>query len=47
MPRLIDELVPGLTAMVDDVDVGGEDALKQPVVAHEVRWSRHPGQFGS
>ena len=35
-PRLIDEPVPGEAAMVDDVVVGFEDAVRQPVVAHEL-----------
>ena len=35
-PGLIGELVPGVTAMVDDVVVGFEDAVRQPVVAHEL-----------
>lgn len=34
--RLIDELVPCLAAMVGDVVVGFEDAVRQPVVAHEL-----------
>ncbi len=36
VPWLIDELVPCLAAMVDDVVVGGEDAVGEPVVAHEL-----------
>ena len=35
-PRLIDELVPSLAAMVDDVVMGCEDAVGEPVVAHEL-----------
>ena len=35
-PRLIDEPVPGVTAMVDDLVVGAEHAVRQPVVAHEL-----------
>ena len=35
-PRLIDELVPCEATMVDDVVVGFEDAVRQPVVAHEL-----------
>ena len=35
-PRLIEELVPGVAAMVDDVVVGFEDAVRQPVVAQEL-----------
>ena len=36
MPWLIDELVPSLAAVVDDVVVGAEDAVREPVVAHEL-----------
>ncbi len=35
-PGLIDELVPGVAAMIDDVVVGFEDAVRQPVVPHEL-----------
>ncbi len=35
-PRLIDELVPSLAAVVDEVVVGCEDAVGKPVVAHEL-----------
>ena len=35
-PWLIDELVPCLTAMVDEIVVGFEDAIREPVVAHEL-----------
>lgn len=35
-PGLIDELVPCLAAVVEDVVVGLEDAVRQPVVAHEL-----------
>ena len=35
-PGLIDELVPCLTAMVDEIVVGFEDAIGEPVVAHEL-----------
>jgi hypothetical protein len=33
-PRLIDELVPCRTTMVDEIVVGFEDAVGEPVVAH-------------
>ena len=33
-PGLIDEAVPGEAALVEDVGVGFEDAVRQPVVAH-------------
>jgi len=35
-PRLVDQLVPGEAAMVEDVLVGPEDAIRKPVVAHEL-----------
>ena len=34
-PRLIDEVIPGIAAMVDDVVVAFEDAVREPVFAHE------------
>ena len=36
VPWLVDELVPGLAAVIDDVVVEGEDAVRQPVVANEL-----------
>ena len=36
VPRLIDEFVPRLAAMVDDAGVGGEGAVGEPVVAHKL-----------
>jgi len=35
-PGSIDELVPCLTAVVDDVVIGCEDSVREPVVAHEL-----------
>jgi len=35
-PRLIYELVPGVAAVVDDVVVGFEDPIGQPVIPHEL-----------
>ena len=35
-PRLIGEVVPGEATMVQDVVVGFEDAVRQPVIAHEL-----------
>ena len=35
-PRLIDELVPSLATVVDEIVVGFEDAVGEPVVAHEL-----------
>ena len=34
LPWLVDEVVPGLAAQRDDVFVGFEDPVRQPVVAH-------------
>ena len=35
-PGLIDKLVPSLAAVVDEIVVGFEDAVREPVVAHEL-----------
>jgi hypothetical protein len=35
-PGLIDELVPSVAAMVDEIVVGFEEAVREPVVAHEL-----------
>ena len=35
-PGLIDELVPGVAAVIDEIVVGFEDAVREPVVAHEL-----------
>ena len=35
-PWLIGEAVPGEAAVVEDVVVGFEDAVRQPVIAHEL-----------
>ena len=35
-PGLVDELVPGLAAEGDDLVVGLEDPVGEPVVAHEL-----------
>ena len=35
-PGLVDQPVPGLTAMGDDVVLGGEGAVGQPVVMHRL-----------
>ena len=35
-PRLIREAVPCEAAMVEDIVVGFEDAVRQPIVAHEL-----------
>jgi hypothetical protein len=35
-PRLVDELVPCVAAVVDEIVIGFEDAVGEPVVAHEL-----------
>ena len=35
-PWLVNELVPGEAAVVDDIYVGFKDAVGKPVVAHEL-----------
>ena len=35
-PGLIDELVPCLAAVIDEIIVGFEDAVREPVVAHKL-----------
>jgi len=46
-PRLIDEAVPGEAAVVDDVIVGFEDAVRQPVVTHELPYILDRAQLGA
>jgi len=36
MPGLIDEAVPGVAAVVEDIAVGGEDPIGEPIFAHEL-----------
>ena len=33
-PGLIDELVPSLAAVIDEIIVGFEDAVREPIIAH-------------
>ena len=33
---LVDQLVPGITAMINDLVVGFEDAVREPVIPHEL-----------
>jgi hypothetical protein len=33
-PGLIDELVPSLAAVIDEIIVGFEDAIGEPIIAH-------------
>jgi hypothetical protein len=47
VPWLIHELVPGLAAVVHDVVVGREDAVGEPVVAHELPDVFNRVQFGA
>jgi hypothetical protein len=35
-PWLVDELVPCLTAVIDEIVIGFEDAIGEPVIAHEL-----------
>ena len=46
LPRLINELVPGLATERDDLFIGFEDAVRQPVVAHELPDVLHGVQLG-
>src|SRR3954451_22684442 len=45
-PRLVDEAVPGVAAVIDDVGVGGEHAARQPVVAQKLPDGLDRVQFG-
>ena len=33
-PRAVDEGIPSIAAVIDDIVVGFEDAVREPVVAH-------------
>lgn len=46
-PRLVDELVSGIAAMVDDGVVGREHPVRQPLVAHELPHVLLRVQFGA
>src|SRR3546814_18689519 len=35
-PRLIDEAVPGVATLIEDITVGGEHPVREPVVAREL-----------
>jgi hypothetical protein len=35
-PGLIDEDVPGIAAVIDDIVEGFEDSVRQPILAHEL-----------
>ena len=45
-PGLVDELVPGKAAVVEDILVGLEDPVREPVVAHELPDVLDRVQFG-
>ena len=45
-PRLIDAFVPGEAAVIDDIVMGFEDAVGEPVVAHELPDILDRVQFG-
>ena len=45
-PGLVDELVPGKAAVVEDVLVGPEDPVREPVVAQELLDVLDRVQFG-
>ena len=34
LPGSVDKGIPGITAVIDDIVVGFEDAVREPVVAH-------------
>ncbi len=46
LPRLVDELVPGLAAEGEDFVIGFEDPVGEPVVAHELPDVLDRVQFG-
>ena len=45
-PGLIGELVPSFAAMVDEIVVGFEDAVREPIVAHELPDVFHRVELG-
>src|SRR5437764_15450058 len=40
-PGLVDQLVPGIAAVLDDVVIGSEEAVREPVVVDERYALRH------
>src|SRR5918998_5195918 len=46
MPGLAGEPIPGITAVIDDVLEGGEDPVREPVVASELPDVLHRVQLG-
>ena len=45
-PGLVDELVPCLAAVVDEIVVGFEDSVREPVIAHELPDVLHRVELG-
>ena len=45
-PGLIGELVPSITAMIDEIVVGFEDAIGEPIVARELPEVSHRVDLG-
>ena len=46
-PGLIGEFLPGIRAMIEDVVVGFEDSVREPVLAHELPYILDRVQFGA
>jgi hypothetical protein len=46
-PRLIDQVVPSLATMIDEIVVRFEDAVGKPVVAHELPDILHRIELGA
>ncbi len=44
-PGLIGELVPSFAVMVDQIVVGFEDVVREPVVTHELPFLHHASMF--
>lgn len=44
-PGLIDELVPGVAAVIDDIDRRSEHAVGQPIIAYELPDVLHRIEF--
>lgn len=40
VPRLIDEFIPSVAAVIQDIGVGFEDPVREPVIAHELLCSQ-------
>ena len=46
-PGLIGKLIPSFAAMVDEIIVGFEDAVREPIVAHELPDVFHRVELGA